>query len=197
MRQELPRDPRTDPEPLDSSLRDIGPRPIEEVPRSTDETEPIRRLELREEELVAHKELEEVGEVVVRTAVDEVPSRLEVEALREEVQIQHEPVGQVVSERREPWEEDDSLIVPLYEEQLVVVKRLVLREQIRVRRVKTTTHQAFDDTVRKDRLVVEDPSGTGRVRELMPTDDEAQDAPENEPGDQPGLVEKIVRRTLM
>src|SRR5436305_3183024 len=71
---------------------------------------PVGTLSLREERLVARKELEQVGEVVVRTEVDEVPGRLEVEALREEVEVEHQPLGQVVSERREPWEDRKSVV---------------------------------------------------------------------------------------
>src|SRR4051794_29920509 len=93
-----------------------------------------RLIELREEQLVATKQLRDVGEVIVRTEVDSVPARLEVDALREEVEVVHEPVGRTVSEREEPREEDGVLIVPIYEEQLVVSKRLVLRERLRVRR---------------------------------------------------------------
>src|SRR5579884_42298 len=84
-------------------------------------------LELREEQLVAHKELRQVGEIGLRTEVEEIPGRLEVDAFREEVEVEHEPVGQTVTERTAPWEEDGVLIVPVYEEQLVVTKRLVLR----------------------------------------------------------------------
>lgn len=128
-------------------------------------------LELREEELVAHKELREAGQVRVRTRVEEVPSRLEVDSYFEEVEVQHEPVGQAVSERRQPWEEHGELIVPVYEEQLVVTKRLILREHLRIRRVGSHRSQVFEDTIRRDRLVVEDPQDTGRVRETYPTDD--------------------------
>jgi len=138
--------------------------------------EPVdRTLELREEELVAHKELQDVGEVVVRTEVEELPGRVEVDALREEVQVEHEPVGRVVSERVPPWEEDDALVFPVYEEQLVVVKRLVLREQLRVRRVSTTERQVYEDTLRRDRAVIEDPSNSGLVVERYPTDEEPVD----------------------
>ena len=70
-----------------------------------------RTLELREEQLVAHKELRELGEVLIRTDFDDVPGRLEVDAYREEIVIEHEPVGQVVSERDEPWEEDGILVI--------------------------------------------------------------------------------------
>jgi stress response protein YsnF len=67
----------------------------------------------------------------VRTEVKEIPGRLEVDAYREEIAVEHEPVGQLVSEREKPWEEDGVLIIPIYLEQLVVTKRLVLRERMR------------------------------------------------------------------
>src|SRR5207247_10618278 len=57
----------------------------------------------------------------------------------------------------------------VYEEQLVVTKRLVLREQLRIRRVRTTERQLFEDTLRRERAVVDDPGRTGLVRELHPT----------------------------
>jgi len=137
----------------------------------TGDTEPLRVVELREERLVAQKQLVDLGEVVVRTTVEDVPGHLEVEALREEVEVEHVPVGEVVTERLEPWEENGVLVIPMYEEQLVVVKRLVMREQLWVRRVGTVTRQVFEDTLQKERLVVEDPNGTGLVHELFPKDD--------------------------
>jgi uncharacterized protein (TIGR02271 family) len=129
-----------------------------------------RTLELREEQLIPHKEMREVGEVRIRTVVEEMPGRLEVEALREEVEVEHVPVGRVVSERVPPWEEDDVLYVPVYEEQLVMVKRLLLREHLKIRRVATTETQLFEDTLRRERVVVEDPGNTGLVHERFPTD---------------------------
>jgi uncharacterized protein (TIGR02271 family) len=132
-------------------------------------------LELREEQLIAHKDLRDLGEIEVRTEVEDVPGRLEVDAYREEVVVEHEAVGQTVSERDKPWEEDGVLIIPIYEEQLLVTKRLVLRERIRVRRVGTTERQLFQDTLRRERLVVEDPQATGLVRERYPLDESEDD----------------------
>jgi len=150
-------------------------------------------IELREEELVARKELRELGSIQIRTEVKDGPGRLEVDAYREEVVIEHEPVGQVVSEREEPREEDGVLVIPIYEEQLAVVKRLVLRERMRVRRVGTTERQLFEDTLRRERLVVEDPQQTGRVREVYPT----SDADANDDTDrQEGLVDRLVLKAL-
>ncbi|HLI50492.1 MAG TPA: DUF2382 domain-containing protein [Thermomicrobiaceae bacterium] len=126
-------------------------------------------LELREERLVARKELREVGEIGVRVEVEELPGRLAIDAAREEVEVEHLPVGQVVSERRPPWQEGDVLIVPVYEEQLVVVKRLVLREQLRIRRVSVTERRLFEDQLRRERVVVDDPDETGLVHEQYAT----------------------------
>jgi uncharacterized protein (TIGR02271 family) len=131
-----------------------------------------RTIELKEEELVAHKEMRELGDVVVRTEVEDLPRRLEVEAFREEVEVEHVPIGQVVHERVAPWEQDDVLVVPVYEEQIVVTKRLLLREQLRVRRVGTTETQLFEDTVRHERVVIDDPKGSGLVRERFPVDEQ-------------------------
>lgn len=160
-----------------------------------------RTLELREEQLVARKDLREAGEVRVRTVVEEVPGRLEVEALREEVEIEHVPMGQIVSERQGPWEEDDMLVVPVYEEQLVVVKRLVLKEHLRIRRVSSTERQLFEDTLRRDRLVVEDPSNTHLVHERYP-DADGDDTPGDSRPDgdrtheEGGLLGQLMRKAL-
>ena len=170
-------------------------------------TELERTLELREEQLVAHKELRELGEVSVRTELEEVPGRLEVDAYREEIVFEHEPVGQVVTERDQPWEEDGVLVMPVYEEQLVVTKRLVLKERLRVRRVATTERRLFEDTLRRERLVIEDPQNTGLIREQYSTDEpprehseeggpavnHAADAEETSEG---GLIENLVLKAL-
>jgi len=158
---------------------------------------------LREEELVPHKELRDVGDVIVRTRIEETPGHLEVDAYREEVEIEHEPVGRVVSERQEPWQEDSTLIVPVYEEQLVVSKRLVLKERLRIRRVATTERQLFEETLRREQLVVEDPDESGLVHERYATAEaesqrQQSSAPSAVADDeaQPGFLEHVLRKAL-
>ena len=75
-------------------------------------TEEDQVIELRQEELVPHKEMQEVGEARIRTWIQEVPARLEVDAYTEEVEVEHVPIGQVVSERREPYQDGELLVVP-------------------------------------------------------------------------------------
>jgi uncharacterized protein (TIGR02271 family) len=158
-------------------------------PALTDE----QTLELREEELIAHRELKDVGNVRVSKVVEEVPGRLELEAYSEEVEVEHVPIGKAVSERREPWNDDGVMVVPVYEEQLVVTKRLILREHLRIRRVATTRHELFEDTLRRERAVVEGPNDTELVHERYATGDEPEvsdDKPEA------GVINQLVRKAL-
>ena len=122
-------------------------------------------LELREERLVPHKDVREVGEVHISTQLEEVPAQVEVDAAREEVEVERVRVEQVVTERMAPWEEDGALVIPVYEERPVIVKQLVLLEQVRIRRVATTEKRRLQDTVRRERVVIADPQQTGRVHE--------------------------------
>jgi uncharacterized protein (TIGR02271 family) len=148
-----------------------------------------RTLELREEELVVQRKMQDVGEAHIRTFVEEVPARLEMDAASEELEVEHVPVGQFVSERVDPYEDGDVLVVPVYEEQLVVSKRLVLREQLRIRRVTTTQHRLFEDTLKKERVEVEDVDRTGLVHERFSGDDDEGEA------NQGSLVDRF-RRAL-
>ncbi|HVA26508.1 MAG TPA: DUF2382 domain-containing protein [Chloroflexota bacterium] len=130
-----------------------------------------RTIPLRREELVAQREMRHMGDVEVRTEVEEVPGRIEVQAQREEVEVEHVPVGRVVTEREAPYQDGDVLVVPVYEEQLVVSKRLLLREELRIKRVPSTETRVFEDTLRRERVVLEDAEHTGALRERYPTDD--------------------------
>jgi uncharacterized protein (TIGR02271 family) len=182
------------------STRQHPPEPPLDSTRALRDSELDETLELREEQLVAQKELRDLGEVLVHKQVEEVPGRLEVDAYREEVAIEHEPVGQAVTERQAPWEDNGALIVPVYEEQLVVTKRLILKERLRITRIGTTERQLFEDTLRQERLIVEDPNASGLVHERYATENATTETARPSPGEdeepQPGLLEHIVRKAL-
>ena len=146
-------------------------------------------IKLRREELVARKEMRHLGDVEIRTEVGESPGRLEVEALKENVEVEHVPIGRTVSVREEPRYEGDELVVPVYEEQLVVSKRLVLREELRIRRIREVERRLFEDTLKREHVVVEDPENL--VYERYPS--EPDDA---EQGRQEGFLEGIKRKMM-
>src|SRR5687767_10298606 len=99
--------------------RSMEPTPPEETSEVSDSS--VAHVELREEELRAHTERKAIGEVVIRTDQVDVPGRLEVESKRDEIIVEHVPIGRMVSNRDGPREESDgTLVLPVYEEQLVV-----------------------------------------------------------------------------
>jgi uncharacterized protein (TIGR02271 family) len=153
-------------------------------------------LRLREEELVARKRMEEVGRVEIRTEVEEFPGRLEIDRLHEELDIEHVPLGQTVTERRPPWEEDGVLVVPVYEEQLVVTKRLVLKEQLRVRRIQTVERQLVEDVLRRERAVVQDPTGHDLVHERYATEVGAPEPADGEAREGENRLADLVKRAF-
>jgi uncharacterized protein (TIGR02271 family) len=129
-------------------------------------------LHLREEELVAIKEMRHVGDVQIRTVVEDVPHELQVEAFHEEVEVKHVPVNRVVTEREQPRHEGETLIVPVYEEEVVVTKRLVLREELQIRRIPASETRVFEQTLKRERLEVQDLDQTGLVHERYPDGDD-------------------------
>ena len=80
------------------------------------------------------------------------------------VEVERVPVGRTLAEGEAapvPHEEGDTLVIPIVEETAVVVKRLVVREEVRLRFVPTETpfEQAVD--VRRQHATVERvPPGT-------------------------------------
>jgi uncharacterized protein (TIGR02271 family) len=118
---------------------------------------------------VARKAWQQTGEVVIRKRVETVPGHLEAEKHADEVVVEHEPVGQIVGERRSPYVDDGTYVVPVYEEQLVLVKRLVLKENLRIRKVAVAETAVFDEPIQREVVDVEDPDHTGAVRQSYPT----------------------------
>jgi len=86
------------------------------------------------------------------TTQDEV---VDVPLLEEEIAVERVPVGRVVEAAAAPRQEGDTLIVPVYEEVLVVEKRLVLREEVRLTRVRRERREPQHVQVRKEEARVE------------------------------------------
>ncbi|MEO5727367.1 MAG: DUF2382 domain-containing protein, partial [Byssovorax sp.] len=55
--------------------------------------------------------------------------------------------------------EGDTTVIPLFEEQLVLQKRLLLREEVRVTRRRTERRDAQVVTVRREEVIVERADG--------------------------------------
>ena len=75
--------------------------------------------------------------------------------LREEVSVERVPINQVIEEPRGTRQEGDTLIIPLMEEVLFVEKRLMLKEELRITRTQTQTHQPQQVALRTEEAVIE------------------------------------------
>ncbi len=110
-------------------------------------------IPLVEERLRVDKRAVETGRVRVRTVVDEHLARVADELESEDVSIERVPVNQEVTAVPPVREEGDTLIVPLVEEVVVVEKRLVVREELRIRR--NRRREPIEESVRVRRMRAE------------------------------------------
>jgi uncharacterized protein (TIGR02271 family) len=144
-----------------------------------------RTLPIYEEQLRVDKQTHEIGEIVIRKVIEEVPTQAEVDAIHEELDVEHVSVDEVVEQRREPWREGNVLVVPVYEEQMIVVRQLVMREQLRISLHQVTEKHVLADTLKREHVTVEDPDQTGRVHVNQRSAKRANDD-DSGPSGQPG-----------
>jgi len=116
---------------------------------------------LREELKVSKREVE-TGRVVVHKTVSERDENVEMLLRRTDVSVERVPVGRTVTEAPASREEGDVLIIPVLEEVLVVEKRLVLKEELHIRKATTerTAHEVV--TLRTESVKIE-PTGSVSV----------------------------------
>jgi uncharacterized protein (TIGR02271 family) len=95
------------------------------------------------------------GGVRVHKTVSERTETIDEPTLREEMEIQRVAVNQFISEPPPVRYEGDVMIVPLMEEVLVVEKKLVLREEIRITKRRDTLRNPQQYVVRREEATLE------------------------------------------
>ena len=111
------------------------------------------RLPLVEERLDVRKEEVETGRVRLASRVEEEERRIREMLRRSDVRIERRPVDRLADEPPEMREEQDRLVVPVYEE--VIVKRWRIREEVHL--VTERSEEPFEEsvTLRRNRVEVE------------------------------------------
>jgi uncharacterized protein (TIGR02271 family) len=112
-------------------------------------------VRLVEETLRLDKRQVSTGKVRISTVVDTVEEVARASLDEEKVEITRVPVDKVVEVAPAVRTEDGVTIVPVLEEVLFVEKRLVLREELHIRRRIETEDVEVPVTLRKERAVVE------------------------------------------
>lgn len=115
-------------------------------PRSESEEQVIPLIK---EELNISKKLESEKLYFHKEVVTE-DVRIPVELLREDITVEHIPKNIEVEEIPRIQISDDLTIIPVFEEVAVVVKKLILVEEIHIRKNKSSEVQVIQDSVRKE-----------------------------------------------
>ncbi|CUX64884.1 conserved hypothetical protein [Agrobacterium tomkonis CFBP 6623] len=118
-------------------------------------TKPDEKLSLIEEQLVIDKRAVRDGSVRVSTKTEFVTEAAEARLDSENVEVTRVAIGREVSEAPAVRTDGDVTIVPVMEEVLVVEKRLMLVEEIHIRRVATTEDVSIPVELRKQRASIE------------------------------------------
>lgn len=112
-------------------------------------------LPLAEETFRVEKRQVSKGKVRVRSVVDTVEELARATLEEETVEVTRVPVGTVVDKAPSIRTDGDTTIVPVLEEVLFVEKRLVLAEEIHIRRRVKKEDVEVPVTLRKQRAVIE------------------------------------------
>jgi len=122
---------------------------------TSDEAAETEVIPLTEEMLHIDKREVATGRVRVSTTTDVVEEFAQASLERETVEVTRIPINRVVDQAPEVRTEDGVTIVPILEEVLVVEKRLVLKEELHVRKATTTDNLEVPVQLRKQRASVE------------------------------------------
>jgi uncharacterized protein (TIGR02271 family) len=122
------------------------------------------RVQRSEEELRASVREHEAGHVNVKKNVRTEREVVRVPKRREEVAIERVPVEGEAREASGVTEADigeDEVVVQVFEEEVVVSKKIVLKEKIRIRKMVAWDEEAVEVDLRKEEVEVDDQSGRG------------------------------------
>ena len=117
------------------------------------------RVQRTEEELAAGTREVEAGAMRVRKRVRTDREQIEVPTRREEVSVERVPVS---GEATEAEIGEDEVVVPVTEEEVVVGKRAVAKEEVRIKKDVVEDTEVVEEDVRREEIDVEDETTTRR-----------------------------------
>jgi len=106
------------------------------------------------EELEVSKRVVPREHVRLTKTVDQREQIVDVPLFDEQIEVQRIPMERVVASPSAPRQEGDTWIYPVYEEVLTVEKRLVLREEVHVKRTRRAVHKPQSVTLRREEVEV-------------------------------------------
>jgi uncharacterized protein (TIGR02271 family) len=113
------------------------------------------RIPVVDEEARIDKREVVTGRVRIRTRVEEADETVRGTLDEEVVEVERVPVDRIVEAAPAVRQDGDVTIIPVMEEVLVVEKRLVLKEELHVRRRRKQESVEVPVTLRRERVEVE------------------------------------------
>jgi uncharacterized protein (TIGR02271 family) len=112
-------------------------------------------IPLVSEELRLEKRETSTGKVRVQTVVETVDELARATVEEESLDVHRVPVGKVVAEPPSIRSEGDVTIIPVLKETMIVEKRLVLVEEVHIRRTTTSRLVETPVSLRKQKAVID------------------------------------------
>ena len=119
------------------------------------------RVQRSEEELRAGLRRREAGQVNVKKRVRTEREVVRVPKRREDVDIERVSVDGEASGATEADIGEDEVVVQVFEEEVVVSKKIVLKEEIRIRKRVAWDEEAVEVDLRKEEVEIDDQSARG------------------------------------
>jgi uncharacterized protein (TIGR02271 family) len=122
------------------------------------------RVQRSEEEVRAGLRRRETGQVNLNKSVRTEREVVRVPKWREEVDIERVPVEGETREASTATEAtigEEEVVLQVFEEEVVVTKRVVLKEEIRIRKRVAWEEETVEVDLRKEEVEVDDQSGRG------------------------------------
>jgi stress response protein YsnF len=146
-----------------SHPQDQGPDDTLDATTSQATGDETIRLPLTEEILEAHIVERERGALRIHRRVETEPVVAAVDLQQDRYVVDRVQVNELADERREPWYEGNTLVVPVYEEVLVSETKLMLREVVRLQNAGGIEQINLTGTVRRDVVDIEEIDREGHV----------------------------------
>ena len=105
-----------------------------------------------EESARIEKTVVETGRVVIRKTVHHETQTVDVPTQEEQVQVTRVPLNQVVETPPDVRQEGDTMIIPVLREEVVVTTRLVLVEELHVRKRTLTLNHPQEVALRREEI---------------------------------------------
>ena len=114
-------------------------------------------IPLLAEEVTLSKQVVETGRVQVSRVTHEREQLIDELLAHETVEIDRTPIGRQIDAMPAVRDEGDTIVIPIVEEVLVIERRLLLKEEVRVRRMRSTERHQESVTLRHQEAVVTRP----------------------------------------